>query len=44
MKSIQTIMAEAAALPRANVDTDQIIPARFMSSVPFRGLRRPVLP
>ncbi|WP_244501759.1 3-isopropylmalate dehydratase small subunit [Stappia sp. ES.058] len=24
-------MAEAAALPRANVDTDQIIPARFMS-------------
>jgi 3-isopropylmalate/(R)-2-methylmalate dehydratase small subunit len=31
MKPIQTIMAQAAALPRANLDTDQIIPARFMS-------------
>lgn len=31
MKPIRTITAEAAALPRANVDTDQIIPARFMS-------------
>lgn len=31
MKPIRTISGPAAALPRANVDTDQIIPARFMS-------------
>lgn len=31
MKSIQTITGPAATLPCANVDTDQIIPARFMS-------------
>lgn len=31
MTPISTITGPAAALPRANVDTDQIIPARFMS-------------
>jgi 3-isopropylmalate/(R)-2-methylmalate dehydratase small subunit len=31
MKPIQTIKGPAAALPSANVDTDQIIPSRFMS-------------
>ncbi len=31
MKPIRTITGPAAVLPRANVDTDQIIPARFMS-------------
>jgi 3-isopropylmalate/(R)-2-methylmalate dehydratase small subunit len=31
MTPITTLTGTAAALPRANVDTDQIIPARFMS-------------
>ena len=31
MSGMQTINGVAGALPRANIDTDQIIPARFMS-------------
>ena len=31
MQPIRTLIGPAAALPLANVDTDQIIPARFMS-------------
>jgi 3-isopropylmalate/(R)-2-methylmalate dehydratase small subunit len=31
MKPIQTITGQAASLARANIDTDQIIPARFMN-------------
>lgn len=37
MKPIQTINGPAAILDRANVDTDQIIPARFMSRARAEG-------
>ena len=33
MQAFTTLTGIAAPLPKANVDTDQIIPARFLKSI-----------
>lgn len=38
MKAFTTLTGIAAPLPRANVDTDQIIPARFLKTIARTGL------
>jgi 3-isopropylmalate/(R)-2-methylmalate dehydratase small subunit len=40
MQSFTTLTGIAAALPKANVDTDQIIPARFLKTILRTGLGR----
>ena len=38
MKPFSTLTAHTAVLPQANIDTDQIIPARFLKVVDKQGL------
>jgi 3-isopropylmalate/(R)-2-methylmalate dehydratase small subunit len=38
MKAFTTLTGVAAPLPKANVDTDQIIPARFLKTIARTGL------
>ncbi|MDE2326823.1 MAG: 3-isopropylmalate dehydratase small subunit, partial [Rhodospirillales bacterium] len=38
MKPFTTLTAVAAPLPMANVDTDKIIPARFLKTIERSGL------
>ena len=38
MEKFTTLTAIAAPLPAANVDTDQIIPARFLKTIKRSGL------
>jgi len=40
MEAFTTLTGIAAPLPRANVDTDQIIPARFLKSISRAGFGR----
>ncbi|MCW8084503.1 3-isopropylmalate dehydratase small subunit [Sabulicella glaciei] len=40
MKPFTTLTGIAAPLPKANVDTDQIIPARFLKTIQRTGLGR----
>jgi 3-isopropylmalate/(R)-2-methylmalate dehydratase small subunit len=40
MKPFTTLTGVAAPLPKANVDTDQIIPARFLKTIARTGLGR----
>jgi 3-isopropylmalate/(R)-2-methylmalate dehydratase small subunit len=40
MKPIHTIEARTAVLPSTNIDTDQIIPARFLTTTTKEGLGR----
>ncbi len=40
MKAFRTLSAVAAPLPVANVDTDKIIPARFLKTITRSGLGR----
>ncbi|MEQ3651399.1 3-isopropylmalate dehydratase small subunit [Hyphomonas sp.] len=40
MRPFQTITAIAAPLPVAHIDTDQILPARFMKTLTRKGLGR----
>ncbi|WP_027284143.1 3-isopropylmalate dehydratase small subunit [Rubritepida flocculans] len=40
MKPFTTLTGIAAPLPKANVDTDQIIPARFLKTIARTGLGR----
>ncbi|MGD9584847.1 MAG: 3-isopropylmalate dehydratase small subunit [Lysobacterales bacterium] len=40
MKALRSIRSKALALPRSNIDTDQIIPARFLSTTERGGLGR----
>ncbi|HSB19183.1 MAG TPA: 3-isopropylmalate dehydratase small subunit [Anaeromyxobacteraceae bacterium] len=40
MDPIRTVAGRTAVLPRANVDTDQIIPARFLKTTVRSGLGR----
>ncbi len=40
MKALRSIRSKAVALPRSNIDTDQIIPARFLSTTERSGLGR----
>lgn len=38
MKSLQSLTSSTVVLPQENIDTDQIIPARFLTAVNFEGL------
>jgi 3-isopropylmalate/(R)-2-methylmalate dehydratase small subunit len=38
MKAFHTLTSRVIALPRENIDTDQIVPARFLSVTRFEGL------
>ena len=40
MKAIQTITSRTVVLPSSNIDTDQIIPARFLTTTTREGLGR----
>jgi 3-isopropylmalate/(R)-2-methylmalate dehydratase small subunit len=40
MKGIQTITSRTVVLPSSNIDTDQIIPARFLTTTTREGLGR----
>src|SRR5688572_21493887 len=40
MQSIRTIESRTAVLPSTNIDTDQIIPARFLTTTTKEGLGR----
>jgi 3-isopropylmalate/(R)-2-methylmalate dehydratase small subunit len=40
MKPVQTITAKTVVLPSSNIDTDQIIPARFLTTTTREGLGR----
>ncbi len=40
MKAIQTITSRTMVLPSSNIDTDQIIPARFLTTTTREGLGR----
>src|SRR5579871_2139445 len=40
MKAIQTITSRTVVLPASNIDTDQIIPARFLTTTTREGLGR----
>lgn len=40
MKPIRSIVSQSVAWPRSNIDTDQIIPARFLSTTERIGLGR----
>jgi 3-isopropylmalate/(R)-2-methylmalate dehydratase small subunit len=40
MRAFTTLTGVAAPLPKANVDTDQIIPARFLKTIARTGLGR----
>ena len=40
MRALRSIHSRALALPRSNIDTDQIIPARFLSTTEQAGLGR----
>jgi len=40
MQSIKTLRSRTAVLPQTNIDTDQIIPARFLTTTTREGLGR----
>jgi 3-isopropylmalate/(R)-2-methylmalate dehydratase small subunit len=40
MKAIQTLTSKTVVLPSSNIDTDQIIPARFLTTTTREGLGR----
>lgn len=40
MKALRSIVSKSIAWPRSNIDTDQIIPARFLSTTERAGLGR----
>jgi 3-isopropylmalate/(R)-2-methylmalate dehydratase small subunit len=40
MRAVQRIAARSFAMPQANIDTDQIIPARFLTTTSRDGLGR----
>jgi 3-isopropylmalate/(R)-2-methylmalate dehydratase small subunit len=40
MKAVQTITSRTVVLPSSNIDTDQIIPARFLTTTTRDGLGR----
>lgn len=40
MKAIETITSRTVVLPSSNIDTDQIIPARFLTTTTREGLGR----
>jgi 3-isopropylmalate/(R)-2-methylmalate dehydratase small subunit len=40
MKAVQTITSRTVVLPSSNIDTDQIIPARFLTTTTREGLGR----
>ena len=40
MKAIQTLTSRTVVLPSSNIDTDQIIPARFLTTTTREGLGR----
>ena len=40
MKAIRQVASRSFALPQANIDTDQIIPARFLTTTTREGLGR----
>ena len=40
MNAINTLRARTVVLPSANIDTDQIIPARFLTTTTREGLGR----
>jgi 3-isopropylmalate/(R)-2-methylmalate dehydratase small subunit len=40
MKPVQTFTSRTAVLPSSNIDTDQIIPARFLTTTTREGLGR----
>jgi 3-isopropylmalate/(R)-2-methylmalate dehydratase small subunit len=40
MKAIETLRARTLVLPASNIDTDQIIPARFLTTTTREGLGR----
>ena len=40
MAAVKTIRSRTVVLPATNIDTDQIIPARFLTSTSTRGLRQ----
>ena len=40
MKAIETLRSRTVVLPAANIDTDQIIPARFLTTTTREGLGR----
>jgi 3-isopropylmalate/(R)-2-methylmalate dehydratase small subunit len=40
MKAVQTLSSRTVVLPSSNIDTDQIIPARFLTTTTREGLGR----
>jgi len=40
MKAVQTVTSRTVVLPGSNIDTDQIIPARFLTTTTREGLGR----
>jgi 3-isopropylmalate/(R)-2-methylmalate dehydratase small subunit len=40
MKAVQTLRSKTVVLPASNIDTDQIIPARFLTTTTREGLGR----
>ena len=40
MKAVQSLRSRTAVLPGSNIDTDQIIPARFLTTTTREGLGR----